>query len=209
MGKYLGSVCRLCRREGEKLFLKGTRCTTHRCAIERRDYPPGQHGAGRRTKLSNYGLQLREKQKLKRIYGLLERQFSNYFHKAAHKKGVTGHTLLESLERRIDNVIFQSGFCTSRKQARQFVGHGFVYVNDHQVNIPSFQVKPNDEIQLKFQKKGLETVKENLKATEGHTVPAWLKADTAHYKAKVLRLPAREDVQFPVNEQLVVELYSR
>jgi small subunit ribosomal protein S4 len=209
MGKYIGSVCRLCRREGEKLFLKGTRCNTHRCSIDRRAYSPGQHGAGRRAKLSNYGLQLREKQKVKRIYGLYEKQFRNYFHKAAKTKGITGHLLLQSLERRLDNVIFRLGFCTSRKQARQFVGHGFVYINDRRVNIPSFLVKTNDEILLKFGKKGEAAVKENMKATEDRTIPAWLSADRTHYKAKVGRLPEREDVQFPVNEQLIVELYSR
>jgi small subunit ribosomal protein S4 len=209
MGKYTGSVCRLCRREGEKLFLKGSRCTTHRCAIDRRAYSPGQHGAARRGKLSNFGLQLREKQKVKRIYGLYEKQFRNYFNKAAQIKGVTGDTLLQSLERRLDNVIFQLGFCTSRKQARQFVSHGYVFVNDRRVNIPSFLVKINDEIQMKFVKKGEGAIKENLKTTESKTIPGWLQADRTHYKAKVTRLPAREDVQFPVNEQLIVELYSR
>jgi small subunit ribosomal protein S4 len=209
MGKYIGSVCRLCRREGEKLFLKGTRCTTHRCAIERRAYAPGQHGESKRVKLSNFGLQLREKQKVKRIYGLFERQFRKYFHDAAQRKGVTGTTLLQTLERRLDNVIFQLGFCTSRKQARQFVGHGYVYVNEHRVNIPSYQVKVNDEIQLRFKNKGQTTVKENLKVTEGRTVPQWLQVDTAHYTARVTRLPEREDIQQPINEQLIVELYSR
>jgi small subunit ribosomal protein S4 len=209
MGKYLGPSCRLCRREGEKLFLKGTRCTTHRCAIDRRAYAPGQHGQARRTKLSNYGLQLREKQKVKRVYGLYERQFRNYFEKAAKRKGVTGEVLLQYLERRLDNVIFQLGFCTSRSQARQLVGHGFISVNDCKVDIPSFLVKPNDEIFIKFKKKGKQSVDDNVKASQGKAVPQWLEVDHAHYKAKVKRLPGRSDIGFPVNEQLIVELYSR
>ncbi len=209
MGKYIGSSCRLCRREGEKLFLKGTRCTTHRCAFDRRSYAPGQHGAGRRTKLSNYGLQLREKQKVKRTYGLYEKQFRGYFAKAARGKGVTGEVLLQYLERRLDNVIYRLGFCTSRRQARQLVGHGFVFVNDHRVNIPSFLTKQNDEIFIQFKKKGKQSVDDNVKASQDRTVPEWLEVDHAHYKAKVNRLPEREDVGFPVNEQLIVELYSR
>ena len=208
MGRYVGSVCRLCRREGQKLFLKGTRCFSHKCAIERREYAPGQHGT-KRVKLSNYGLQLREKQKLKRIYGLLERQFRNYFEKAAQRKGVTGTTLLQYLERRLDNVVFQLGFATSRREARQLVGHGFVYVNDQSVNIPSFLVKPNDEITLKFQKTGQKAVAENIETTKDRTIPAWLEVDHTHYKAKIKRLPEREDISYPIKEQLIVELYSR
>lgn len=209
MGKYIGPVCRLCRREGEKLFLKGARCSTHRCSIDRRAYAPGQHGSSQRVKMSNYGLQLREKQKLKRIYGLYEKQFRNYFAKAVRKKGVTGSILLQFLERRLDNVIYQIGFCSSRKQARQLVGHGFVYVNDCRVNIPSFLVKINDEVSLKFGKTGKKTVEEILDVNKDKKVPSWLEADTAHFKAKVNRLPERDDVMFPVNEQLIIELYSR
>ena len=209
MGKYIGSSCRLCRREGEKLFLKGTRCTTHRCAFDRRSYAPGQHGSGRRTKLSNYGLQLREKQKVKRIYGLYEKQFKNYFAKAVMGKGVTGEVLLQFLERRLDNVIYRLGFCTSRRQARQIVGHGFVFVNDHRVNIPSFLIKQNDEILIQFKKKGKQAIEDNIKATQDRTIPEWLDVDHTHYKAKIKRLPERKDVGFPVNEQLIVELYSR
>ncbi|MCK5012301.1 MAG: 30S ribosomal protein S4 [Candidatus Omnitrophica bacterium] len=209
MGKYIGSSCRLCRREGEKLFLKGSRCTTHRCAFDRRAYAPGEHGAGRRSKLSNYGLQLREKQKVKRTYGLYEKQFRNYFAKAARGKGVTGEVLLQFLERRLDNVIYRLGFCTSRRQARQLVNHGFVFVNDHRVNIPSFLIKQNDEIFIQFKKKGKQNVDDNIKTTQDRAVPEWLEVDQAHYKAKVKRLPEREDVGFPVNEQLIVELYSR
>jgi small subunit ribosomal protein S4 len=167
------------------------------------------HGSNRRAKLSNYGLQLREKQKLKRIYGLYERQFKGYFIKAARRKGVTGEVLLQYLERRLDNVIFQLGFCTSRRQARQFVSHGFVFVNDHCVNVPSFLTKPNDEIFVKFKKKGKQTIDDNIKTSKDRAVPGWLEVDHVHYKAKVKRLPGREDVGFPVNEQLIVELYSR
>lgn len=208
MAKYLGSSCRLCRREGEKLFLKGARCFSDKCAISRREYAPGQHGA-KRSKLSNFGLQLREKQKVKRIYGILERQFRNYFGKAARTKGVTGFILLQFLERRLDNVIFQMGFATSRKEARQIVNHKFIYVNDHCVNIPSFLVKKDDEIELKAKEKSLQNVKENIEASGSRTKPAWLEVDNDHLKGKVLRLPQREDIQFPVNEQLIVELYSR
>jgi small subunit ribosomal protein S4 len=207
MGRDLGN-CRYCRREGEKLYLKGTRCYTHKCAIERREYAPGQHGA-KRPKLSNFGLQMREKQKVKRIYGLLERQFRNYFNKAAKTKGVTGTILLQSLERRLDNAVYQMGYAASRSEARQIVSHGFVYVNDQRVNISSYQLKENDEVELKFKNTGLKNVKENLEASASRPVPAWLAADKDHYKGKVLRLPQREDISYPVNEQLIVELYSR
>jgi len=182
---------------------------TYRCAIERRAYAPGQHGQARKAKLSNFGLQMREKQKVKRIYGMFERQFNNYFGKAVSTKGVTGTVLLQMLERRLDNVMYQLGFATSRKQGRQIVGHGFVFVNDHMVNIPSYQVKGNDEIILKFKKKGKKTIDDNLKASENRAVPGWLELDRDHYKAKIKRLPAREDINFPVNEQLIIELYSR
>lgn len=208
MGRYTGSVCRLCRREGEKLYLKGTRCYTHRCAVDRREYAPGQHGA-KRAKLSNFGLQLREKQKVKRIYGLYERQFRGYFTKASRSKGVTGSILLQYLERRLDNVLYQLGFATSRPQARQIVDHGYVFVNDRRVNIPSFLVKENDEITIRFKKKGEKTIKENLEASKNRAVPAWLEVDATHFKAKVKRLPTREDIGHPINEQLIVELYSR
>ena len=208
MARDVGPSCRKCRREGEKLFLKGARCHTHRCSFDRRAYPPGDHGT-KRIKLSNYGLQLREKQKVKRIYGILEKQFRLYFAKAVSKKGVTGSILLQFLERRLDNVIYQLGFATSRSQARQMVSHGYVCVNDRRVNIPSFLVKENDEISLKFVKKGQDTVKANIEVAQGRTVPAWLAVDAEHFKAKVIRFPEREDIGFPVNEQLIVELYSR
>ena len=208
MGRALEASCRQCRREGEKLFLKGTRCYSHKCAIDRREYAPGQHGA-KRSKLSNYGLQLREKQKLKRIYGLMEKQFRLYFQKAVRSKGVTGSVLLQFLERRLDNVIYQLGFATSRNEARQIVGHGFVYINDEKVNIPSYLLKQNDEVSLKFKTTGQKGVKENLEASQNRTVPAWLNVDPDHFKAKIVRLPEREDIGYSVNEQLIVELYSR
>lgn len=208
MGRALEASCRQCRREGEKLFLKGTRCYTHKCAIDRREYAPGQHGA-KRSKLSNYGLQLREKQKLKRIYGLMEKQFRLYFQKAVRSKGVTGSMLLQFLERRLDNVIYQLGFATSRNEARQIVGHGFVYINDERVNIPSYLVKQNDEVSLKFKTTGQKGVKENVEASQSRAVPVWLNADHDHFKGKIVRLPEREDIGYSVNEQLIVELYSR
>ncbi|MDP8213524.1 MAG: 30S ribosomal protein S4 [Candidatus Zapsychrus exili] len=209
MGKYTGSSCRLCRREGEKLFLKGTRCNTHRCAFDRRPYAPGEGAKLRRVKMSNYGLQLREKQKVKRIYGLYEKQFRNYFHKAASRPGITGSILLQFLERRLDNVIFQLGFAISRRQARQIVGHGYICVNDKKVNISSFLVDKDDQIMVKIGTKGQELFKSNLEITQEREVPSWLEADSSQYKAKVKRLPEREDINFPVNEQLIVELYSR
>ena len=208
MGRYLDASCRLCRREGQKLFLKGTRCYGYKCAIERRNYAPGQHGA-KRTKLSNFGVQLREKQKVKRMYGLFEKQFRLYFEKAAQQKGVTGSTLLQYLERRLDSVLYNLGVGSSRKQGRQIVGHGFVYVNDRRVNIPSFLVSENDVVSLKFNKTGLNTVKANLEASKDRSIPVWLEFDRDNLKAKVVRLPLREDIQIPINEQLIVELYSR
>ena len=171
MARYLDASCRLCRREGEKLFLKGARCYTPKCAIDRREYAPGQHGA-KRGKLSNYGLQLREKQKLKRIYGILERQFRGYFNNAAKTKGVTGSLLLQYLERRLDNVIFQLGFATSRRQGRQIVSHGLVCVNEHRVDVPSFLVKKDDEITLKIKDTTKQLIKANIEFSKQHNVPA-------------------------------------
>ncbi len=208
MARYIGPDCRLCRREGEKLFLKGNRCYADRCALMRREYAPGQHGS-RRVKLSNFGIQLREKQKVKRIYGLLEKQFRSYFAKAERGKGVTGEVLLQLLERRLDNVIFQLGFATSRKEARQFVTHGFVTVNDRKVNIPSFLVKKDQEITMKIDGKMIKRVKENIEVTKDRAAPEWLADDPDHFKGKIKRLPNREDILFNVNEQLIVELYSR
>ena len=209
MGRDLGPDCRLCRREGEKLFLKGTRCYTHKCAVARREYAPGQHGLNKRTKLSNFGVQLREKQKIKRIYGVLETQFRNYFLKATATKGVTGHILLQSLERRLDSVLFNCGFAKSRTDGRQIVSHNHVSVNGRRVNIASFLVKPNDIVEIKTDDKSRAVIKVNAETAKERKVPGWLEVDAANLKVKVVRVPTREDVTFTVNEQLVVELYSR
>lgn len=209
MAKYIGPSCRLCRREMLKLFLKGTRCHTEKCALSRRAFAPGQHGQGRGTKLSNYGLQLREKQKVKRIYGILERQFRRYFHMAAKTKGVTGKVLLQILERRLDNVIFRLCFATSHVQARQIVRHNGVYVNGRRVNIPSYSVKPNDLIEIKGRDGVKKAVRANIEMCKGRGVAAWLESDFENLKGAVLRLPEREDIVMPIQEQLIVELYSK
>jgi small subunit ribosomal protein S4 len=208
MGRDLGPDCRLCRREGEKLFLKGTRCYSHKCAISRREYAPGQHGL-KKGKLSNFGVQMREKQKIKRIYGVLETQFRNYFLKASATKGVTGHTLLQYLERRLDSVLFNAGFAKSRTDGRQMTSHNHVSVNGRRVNIASFLVKPEDIVEIKTDDKSLANIKANIETTKERKVPGWLEVDAANLKIKVIRVPVREDVTFTVNEQLVVELYSR
>lgn len=208
MGRYTASVCRLCRREKMKLFLKGTRCTTPKCAIERREYVPGMHGQGRQ-KLSDYGVQLREKQKVKRIYGLLERQFKFYFRKATRSKGVTGVALLVSLERRLDNALYRMGVAASRSQARQIVRHGHIVVNARQVNIPSYALETGDTIQMN----GTDKMRAKFKAVQEETKDQkkgeWLDIDASGLKAKVKRLPERSDVQMPIQEQLIVELYSK
>lgn len=208
MARYTGPSCRLCRREAIKLFLKGTRCTSEKCSFARRQYIPGQHGK-MRQKLSNYAQQLREKQKVKRIYGLLEKQFRNYFEKASKTKGVTGETLLQYLERRIDNVVFQLHLATSRPEARQFVRHNHIYVNSHKVNIPSYLVKKDDTIELKAKEKLHKKILNNIEVSKERAFPSWLELDANNLKAKVLRLPEREDIQFPIKEQLIVELYSK
>lgn len=209
MARYTDAVCRLCRREKEKLFLKGTKCFTEKCPVAKRSYPPGQHGDKGRTKLSNYGLQLREKQKVKRMYGVLERQFRRYFSIAARKKGVTGKTLLQLLERRLDNVVFRIGLAISRAQARQIVRHNQIYVNSRRVNIPSYLVEANDIITLKTKDKAMNKIKEILEVSKDRTVPAWLEFDRNDLKAKILRLPEKQDIQQPIQEQLIVELYSK
>jgi len=208
VGRYIGSVCRLCRREGNKLFLKGSRCFTEKCAIERRSYSPGQHGQAR-PRISEYQIQLREKQKLKRMYGLLERQFSGYFKKAARKKGITGENLLQLLERRIDNVVYRIGFCSSRKEARQMVNHGHFRVNGRKVDVASFLVKDGDVVELKTTSRQLPQVQASLTAAEGRGTPQWLELDKANFKGRVRSMPTKEDLTVQVNEQLVVELYSR
>ncbi len=208
MARYTESVCRLCRREKTKLFLKGTRCHTPKCAVERREYVPGMHGQGRQ-KLSGYGLQLREKQKVKRIYGILETQFKNYFKKAAHTKGETGSSLLTRLERRLDNVVYRMGVAGSRSEARQIVRHGHVMVNKKPVNIVSFQVKAGDNIRLLGSDKMRERFKQVLEETKDQKRVEWLNTDGIDFTSTVTKLPERSDIQMPIQEQLIVELYSK
>ncbi len=207
MARYRDAVCRQCRREGIKLFLKGGRCFTEKCGIERRNYPPGQHGLNR-GKLTPFGVQLREKQKAKRIYGLLERQFRKYFAWAEREKGITGENLLTLLEQRLDNVVFRLGFAASRREARQIVTHGHFLVNGRKVAIPSYLVRVGDVVQLRPTSKLAERVTDNLNAGRGQ-VPPWLEVVPAEKKGTVRGLPLREDIQIPVQEQLIVELYSK
>ncbi|MDR1798048.1 MAG: 30S ribosomal protein S4 [Clostridiales Family XIII bacterium] len=206
MARYTDASCRLCRREAQKLFLKGERCYSMKCALERRSAPPGQHGLGRK-KTSDYGLQLREKQKAKRFYGLLEKQFHNTFVKAAAKKGITGDNLLVMLETRLDNVVFRMGFASSRKEARQLVNHGHFTVNGRKVDIPSYQVAPGSVVAVK--KKSHKSPKfEEIKDMQ-ISVPAWISVDVAKLEGTVLNLPAREEIDTPIAEHLIVELYSK
>ncbi len=211
MARYIGSVCRLCRREGMKLYLKGDRCFTEKCAIEKRNYAPGQHGKGGRIKqkLQGYGLQLREKQKVKRLYGMLEGQFALTFQRAAQEKGVSGEVLLQKLERRLSNVVYRLGFGSSQAQARQLVRHGHVRVNERRINIPSYQVKVGDRVTLSAGAAKNAFVQSSVEAVKGRGVPRWLELDAASLSARVLALPARDDVSFPIQEQLIVELYSK
>mgnify|MGYP001378244492 CR=1 FL=1 len=208
MARYTGPVCRLCRREGTKLYLKGDRCYTNKCAVDKRPYAPGQHGQGRR-KLSEYGLQLREKQKVRRIYGINEKQFRRYFAEAERQKGVTGEILMRLLERRLDNVIYRLGFAASRPQARQLVLHGHVQVNGKKVNIPSYLVSPGDVIAVTEHMKNSEKVKMILESTGNKVVPSWLEFDADNLTGRVVSLPNREEIDLPVREQLIVELYSK
>ena len=209
MARYTESACRLCRREDAKLFLKGERCYTDKCAYERRAYPPGQHGQRRRGKSSGYGTQLREKQKVKRIYGLAEKQFHLSYERADQQKGVTGHNLLITLERRLDNVIFRAGFASSRSQARQLVRHGHFAVNGRKVNVPSFSVDKGDEIAVKEKSRQIPAIISALETVERRGVPQWLVLDKQNFKADVQALPTREDITSPIQEQLIVELYSK
>lgn len=208
MARYRESVCRLCRRESIKLFLKGDRCYSDKCAFERREYAPGDHGQGRR-KTSDYGVQLREKQKLRRIYGLLERQFRGYFHKADRQKGITGTNLLVYLERRLDNMVFRMGFASSRTEARQLVLHNHFTVNGQKVNVPSYLVKVGDVIQVRERSRNVLRIQEAMETVARRGVPSWLELEKNDFKATVKALPAREDLTMPVQEQLVVELYSK
>ena len=210
MARYRGPVCRLCRREGMKLFLKGERCHSEKCAIEKRNFVPGQHGKDRKAKIVGYGLQLREKQKTKRVYGLLETQFRNNFEKAAHMKGITGDNLLSLMERRLDSVIYRMGFSTSRAQARQVVRHGHIQVNGRKVDIPSFVVKPGEEISVRESSKNNPTILGARDATAHAPSPSWMDVDRDNLKGKISSLPRRDElVQIPINEQLIVELYSK
>ena len=207
MARYTGPSCRLCRREGQKLFLKGERCYSPKCALERRAFPPGQNGQGRRSKTSDYGLQLREKQKTKRFYGLQETQFRNLFEKAAAKKGITGENLLVMLEERLDNVVFRMGLSTTRREARQLVVHSHFTVNGKKVNIPSYQVKPGDVIKVKAKSQSSPKFKEIKEMTVG--VPAWLSVDRDKLEGTVLADPTRDQIDTPIEERLIVELYSK
>ena len=208
MSRYIGAVCRLCRREGEKLFSKGAKCNTDKCPISRRTYAPGEHGQAR-IKLSNFGLQLREKQKVKRMYGVLEKQFRRYFAIAARSKGVTGKILIQLLERRLDNCLLRLGIASSRNQARQIIRHNFIYVNSNRVNIPSFSVAKDDVIKVKQSEKSLKLIKQNLELAKERSIPSWLEWDGTKYQAKVIRLPEKDDLRQPIQEQLIVELYSK
>jgi small subunit ribosomal protein S4 len=209
MAVYHDAKCRLCRREGMKLFLKGQRCLSDKCAMERRGYAPGEHGKNRRAKETNYGQQLREKQKARRIYGILERQFRLYFAKAATSKGVTGETLLQLLETRLDNVVYRLGFAPNRASARQLVRHGHVRVNGKHVDIPSFLVKAGDEVAMREKSRKLVVVLNALEARKGQSVPEWLDLSVEKMSGRILNVPSRASIPVPVNEQLIVELYSK
>ena len=208
MARYSDPVCRLCRREGMKLFLKGDRCFKDKCAIERRNYAPGQHGR-RRSKVLGYGLQLREKQKVKRIYGLLERQFSLYFQRAANKTGITGENLLRQLELRLDNVVYSLGFAASRAQARQLVRHGHIEVNGKKINVPSYQARKGDSIQVREKSRKNDQIRQAVETASGRGVPSWLQLNAEQFSGSVLDVPKREDIRLPIQEQLIVELYSK
>lgn len=208
MARYTGPVCRLCRREGMKLFLKGDRCYTGKCAIDRRAYAPGQHGQSRGKKPTEYGIQLREKQKVRRIYGVAEKQFRSYFDEAARQKGMTGENLLRLLERRLDNVVFQLGFATSRPEARQLVRHGHFTVNGRRVDIPSFLVRVGDAVAVKEASKSSPRLKDILTSLD-RTPPKWMSLDANAAVGTIIALPTREDIQLPIQEHLIVEKYSR
>ena len=209
MAVYHDARCRLCRREGGKLFLKGTRCFTDKCAIERRGYPPGEHGKGRRAKETNYGTQLREKQKARRIYGVMERQFRHFFTKASETRGVTGDVLLQMLERRLDNVVYRLGLATSRPQARQLVRHGHFQVNGRKVDVPSYSVKAGDVITVIGRSQKNVTIEHAMEEVKGRGIPEWLSFDPNSTSGRIVSMPTREQINLPVQEQLIVELYSK
>jgi len=209
MARYTGASCKLCRREGQKLFLKGERCYTNKCSVDRRPYAPGMHGQNNRKKISEYGVQLREKQKAKRFYGILESQFRRYYEMAMRKKGVTGEILLQLLESRLDNVVHRMGYGSSRDESRQLVTHGHFFVNGRRVSIPSYLVKPGDEIIVAESSRKSTRFKDILDITGSKVVPKWLEVDQENLKGKVVSLPAREDIDLPIQEHLIVELYSK
>jgi small subunit ribosomal protein S4 len=209
MARYTGPSCKLCRREKQKLFLKGSKCFTEKCPVERKNYPPGQHGISRRTRVSDYSIQLREKQKVKRMYGLLETQFRNYFEYATRQKGRTGENLVKILERRLDNVVYRFGLAPSRKSARQLILHRHFRVNNQLVNIPSYLLKAGDIIQVKDNSKTLRVIHDSMKRIKDDMLPAWLQLDKAMLKGTFLNVPERLDIPFNANEQLIVELYSK
>jgi small subunit ribosomal protein S4 len=209
LARYREAVCRLCRREGQKLFLKGQRCLTDKCAIEKRNFPPGQHGKARRPKPAGYGVQLREKQKVRRLYQVLEDQFRKYFEKAARKPGVTGEALLISLERRLDNVVYRLGLATSRAEGRQLVRHGHIAVAGKKVSIPSYQVSAGQEISVREASREMASIQRALDLAGNRSVPAWLSFDRTALRGQVVSMPKREDVNFPIQEQMIVELYSK
>lgn len=208
MARYTGAVCKLCRREGMKLYLKGERCYKDKCGFEKKPYPPGQHGQGRK-KISDFGLQLREKQKVKRLYGVLENQFRRYFDKATRMEGITGENLLQLLERRLDNIVYRAGFAGSRKEARQMVKHSHFLVNGKKVDIPSFLVKPGMVIEVREKSQNMSRIKDCLDTAEGRGVSDWLTLEKSNFKAVVNRLPERDDVGYEIQEHLIVELYSK
>jgi small subunit ribosomal protein S4 len=208
LARYIESVCRLCRRENLKLYLKGDRCYSDKCAVERRAYPPGQHGQGR-AKFSNYGVQLREKQKVKRMYGLMEKQFYNFFEKAERQKGVTGTNLLLLLERRLDNLVYRLGFATSRSEGRQLVRHSHFTVNGKKVNIPSYLTKVGDVIELREKSRKIAKVGESLEAVARRGIPSWLELEKEKFRGRLVSLPAREELTMPIKEQLIIELFSK
>ncbi|MGA2622370.1 MAG: 30S ribosomal protein S4 [Bacteroidota bacterium] len=209
MGRYIEPSCRLCRRERQKLFLKGTKCFTEKCPVERRGYPPGQHGQTRRQKISEYGVQLREKQKIRRMYGLMEKQFRNYFEEALHQTGRTGESLVKLLESRLDNVVYRLGLAPSRKAARQLVTHGHLMVNNRVVNAPAYLLNPGDAVQVCEKSKKLEIIHSSMKRIKDNMLPPWLNLDKASMVGTFLNVPERADIPLNANEQLVVELYSK
>ena len=209
MARYRAAKCKLCRREGEKLFLKGDRCFSNKCGIEKRNYPPGEHGRRRRGKPSKYSIQLREKQKIRRMYGLLEDQFHTYFEKAARQKGITGTNLLRLLERRLDNVVYRLGFCSSRAMARQFIRHSHFQVNGQKVNIPSYLVSPGDRVSPRPKSKNLFLIQESMKSIDTRQMVSYLEIDPNKMEGEFLEMPSRDAIPVPMDEQMVVELYSK